>query len=201
MANAAEVLRLRVDLQHIEPPIWRLIEVPSTYTFWDLHVALQDAMGWLDCHLHAFRVRDPESGEIEEIGIPTGDAFAGEPQPLAGWEMDVREYLTEPGATAWYEYDFGDGWEHKVVLEEIAQRAKGVRYPRCLEGARACPPEDCGGPPGYEDVVAILADPAHEEYEETREWLGGDYDPEAFDPRAVRFSNPKQRWKKAFQEP
>ena len=188
----------KVSLKGIEPPIWRLIEVPANYSFWDLHVAVQDAMGWLDYHLHAFRILNSATGEVEEIGIPGDEPLDDEHDCLPGWEVPVAEYFRHPGDRAEYEYDFGDGWKHEVVLEAIADRAPKTKYPRCLGGARACPPEDCGGTRGYEQMLSIIQDPSDEEYESTVDWLGGHYDPDTFDPNAVRFDSPKKRWKIAF---
>jgi hypothetical protein len=103
-----------------------------------------------------------------------------------------------------YEYDFGDGWEHEVLLEGILLKEKDVNYPWCMAGERACPPEDCGGVPGYDQLLETLADPAHEEYQQTIEWLKGHlknyhpYHPDAFEPGKVHFDKPKKRWKMAF---
>jgi hypothetical protein len=191
-------LQFKVQLRDIRPAIWRRIEVPAGYTFWDLHVAIQDAMGWLDYHLHIFRLRDPLTKEESQIGIPDPDPFVDEPDVLPGWEIPVIQYLKEAHDRAAYEYDFGDGWEHDLVLEAIGARQTNTKYPRCLAGARACPPEDCGGPGGYAELLKTIAKPTHPEYESMITWLGGPFDPEAFDPRGVKFDNPKRRWRVAF---
>src|SRR6266508_4336958 len=128
-------------------------------------VNAQDSMGWLDYHLHLFRVSRPGTGDTVQIGVPDDDAFEGDEPTLPGWEVPIARYLTGPGAVARYEYDFGDGWQHDVTLEAIVPRRTGIRYPRCLAGGRACPPEDCGGPAGYENLLAVIGDPSHEEYE------------------------------------
>lgn len=141
-------LQFKVTLAEVEPPVWRRIEVPASYTLWDLHVAIQAAMGWLDYHLHMFRLRSPVTGETDEIGIPDEDAFEGDPVCLAGWEVPVAAYFDAVGTRASYEYDFGDGWVHEVELEAVGRRQSKTKHPRCLGGRRACPPEDCGGPPG-----------------------------------------------------
>lgn len=191
--------QLKVTLKGIEPEVWRRIVVPASYSFWDLHVAIQDSMGWLDYHLHAFRLRNSESGEVEQIGIPDDDAFEDAEPFLAGWEVPIADYFREPGARAEYEYDFGDGWEHEVVLEEITVRVPKAKYPICSDGAGACPPEDCGGVPGYEEMLRVLRDPTHEEHETTVQWVGGRYDPAVFDPKKVRFDSPRKRWRIAFE--
>ena len=190
--------QFRVTLKGIEPEVWRRIVVPAKYSFWDLHVAIQDAMGWLDYHLHAFRIHNRDTGEADQIGIP-GDSFQDDDPFLPGWAIPIVQYFREPGDRADYEYDFGDGWEHEVVLEETAARSLRKRYPVCLTGARACPPEDCGGVHGYEEMLAVLRDPSHEEHESMVQWVGGKYDPAAFSPAKVRFDNPKKRWQNAFE--
>jgi len=199
MPSKKQLLRFRIELEEIEPSIWREIVVPSSYSFWDLHVAVQDAMGWLDYHLHVFRIRDLRTGGVAEVGIPLTDDFGHQPV-LAGWEVPVLSYLSEPGNSAEYEYDFGDGWSHQVLLQEITDREKGGKYPRCVGGERACPPEDCGGPWGYQTLLEILNDPAHEQYEQMCEWVGDQFDPEQFDPGRVKFDNPKKRWRIAFED-
>ena len=202
-APAAEprVYQFNVALLEITPPIWRTIQVPETYTFWDLHVAIQDAMGWLDYHLHLFHVNQPDTGEVVKIGIPDDDAFEGDEPHLPGWEIPVATYFHRPGIVVRYEYDFGDGWEHEVTLEAIVPRENGQTYPRCLGGARRCPPEDCGGVGGYEELLVVMGDPTHEEYEERLQWLGGRYEPEKFDPKKVTFDDPAKRWRLAFGPP
>jgi hypothetical protein len=105
-----------------------------------------------------------------------------------------------------YEYDFGDGWSHEILLEAILLKEKGITYPQCVAGERACPPEDCGGISGYYHLLEILRDPNHVEHEENIDWLKGHaknycpYDPEEFDCKGVRFDNPKKRWKIAFSQ-
>lgn len=202
MANLnALVFQLKVSLLGIEPPVWRRIQVPAKYSFWDLHVAIQDSMGWLDYHLHAFRIRRKHKSRPSEIGIP--DDFSDNVEP--GWEVSLTDIFFEPGQIAAYEYDFGDGWEHEVLLEGILLKDKALAYPRCIDGARACPPEDCGGIPGYEELLEILGNPKHSEFQGMNNWLKGHaknyypYDPDRFDPTEVRFDNPKKRWKEAFR--
>ena len=131
------IFQFKITLEGIEPVIWRRIQVPAKYSFWDLHVAIQDAMGWLDCHLHAFRFKRPHGRKIIEIGIPMDDMDDLDIRP--GWEERVADHLWEPGKSMEYEYDFGDSWCHGILLEGILMKEKGVEYPRCLDGQRACP--------------------------------------------------------------
>ena len=190
----------KVSLLEIKPEIWREIEVPATYSFWDLHVSIQDAMGWLDCHLHAFRILDPKTEKVKEIGIPSDERFQDDPEILPGWEEAIADYFINPGDQTSYEYDFGDCWKHEIKLIRIADRIKGSKYPKCLNGERACPPEDCGGAWGYEELLETISNPEHEEYENMMEWLDGNFDPESFDSNSIKFDNPKKRWEFAFCE-
>jgi hypothetical protein len=191
------VYQFKITLKAIEPLIWRRIQVPSKYTFWDLHVAIQDAMGWLDYHLHEFRIKKPSSRKVLKIGIPSEEVY--DDNVLAGWELNIADFFQEPGEIAEYEYDFGDSWKHEIFLEEILLGDNNVRYPICIGGQRSCPPEDCGGTWGYQDLLEIIKTPAHEEYRSMKEWLGGEFDPEAFEPGKVRFDNPKKRLQMYFQ--
>ena len=192
------VMLFKITLRGSSPLIWRRIAVPETYTFWDLHVAIQDAMGWLDCHLHAYYMIHPDTGERCEIGIPFDDGAEGL-VVVPGWEVLVSEWFSEEQPATIYLYDFGDSWEQVVELEGISPRENRQKYPLCLEGEGACPPEDCGGIWGYQDLLAILSDPDHEDHEEMLEWLGEPIDPNAFDKNDVIFSDPRKRWNMTFE--
>jgi len=162
------VYQFKVSLTEIEPLIWRRIQVPAKYSFWDLHVAIQDAMGWLDYHLHAFRIRQKHKRKSIEIGIP-GDEWDDD-SVVPGWEIAIIDYFTEPGQLIEYEYDFGDGWKHQVLLIEILQDPTHEEY---------------------EENVAWLKGHAKNYYP---------YDPDKFSPEKVRFENPKRRWEIAFSQ-
>ena len=185
-----EVFQFKISLRGGKPPIWRRIQVPNTYTFWDLHVAIQDAMGWGDCHLHEFEMVRPSSGLEVNIGIPDEDF---DREVLPEWKHKIADLFSMENRSANYEYDFGDNWEHKIELEKILPKEKNVDYPRCIKGKRACPPEDCGGIWGYEDFLDIITDPDHEDYQEMLEWVGGEFDPEHFDLKEVGFTDPDVR--------
>lgn len=176
-----KVYQFRIILNDTDPPVWRLIRVPETYTFWEFHVAIQDVMGWDDCHLHEFRLVSPKTGTEGCIGIP-----GEENDLLPGWEQKIAEWFSMQNSRACYLYDFGDSWEHTVVLEKILPREKEVNYPVCVDGSRACPPENCGGIPGYEEICQG----SHEFQENYR-----GYHPERFDPKEVCFDDPKGRLK------
>jgi len=190
-----------IVLSGTNPLVWRRIQVPWRYSFWDLHVAIQDAMGWLDYHLHEFRLLDAKEQNVVSIGIPTDDDQPDRPV-LAGWDVSVTKFFDRRGWHAppvTYAYDFGDDWQHVLAYEGFEEAEAGRKYPRCVAGEGRCPPEDCGGVSGYSNLLEILVDPEHEEYESTLEWVGGQFDPAEFDPAAVKFDDPKKRWKKAFE--
>ena len=193
-----KIYQFKISLKDIQPVIWRRILVPAKYTFWDLHVAIQNSMGWLDYHLHVFRIRQKFSNIEIEIGIPNEDLFKDEQEILPGWHIPITDYFDDLGVISLYEYDFGDSWIHEVLLEGMLIREKGQKYPKCIAGARACPPEDCGGIDGYQELLEIISDPKNDEYDEMITWLGGKYNPEEFNPNKVKFDNPQTRWHKAF---
>ena len=184
----ALVLRFRVELLETEPLVWREIEVPGDYTFWDLHVAIQDAMGWSDYHLHRFVVPHSRTNKELVFGIHNLGQDCDDPP---GWATQVASVMTTNNDTATYEYDFGDDWRHKLVLLDAFKRDFALKYPRCNGGARACPPEDCGGVTGYTDIVEGLTSGTLDE--DTRTWLPEGYDPDRFDPSTARFSDPHRR--------
>lgn len=173
------IYQTKVTLRHIRPPIWRRIQVRSNVTLQKFHRILQDVMGWYDSHLHQFTIdgvyyaeRDPER---DSFGPPQrSDRTARLGDVISGLKM---EFI--------YEYDFGDGWEHEILVEKILPPEDGVRYPVCIAGARACPPEDCGGPWGYAGLLEAIRNPNHKEHKELLEWLGRRFDPEAFDLEGI----------------
>ena len=169
------IYQLKVTLKWSKPPIWRRLQVRGNTKLNTLHAVLQIAMGWCDGHLHVF-----ESGGTH-YGEPDPD-FPGSMRDESNIRLDR---IAQEGGTFRYEYDFGDGWEHEIRIEKILDPEPGIRYPRCLAGKRACPPEDCGGVPGYEHLLQVLADPKDEEHQDILEWLGEGFDSEAFDLDAV----------------
>jgi len=193
-----QVYQFKITLKGTKPPIWRRIQVPETYTFWDLHVAIQDAMGWDDYHLHEFTITSPKTGRKVKIGIPADDDIDYGWEVLAGWNQKIADYFSSDNSKSEYIYDFGHGWEHSVTLEKILPREVGMIYPRCIDGKRACPPEDCGGVDGYELYLEAIQDPANELHEEVLDWVGGEFDPDDFIPSEVKFDDPAKRFKIAF---
>ena len=170
------VYRFRLELLGVAPTIWRTLEVPSTFSFFYLHRVIQLALGWEDYHLHLFKV------EKMKIGDPNPE---WDLQCLDERDLLLGEFPLQLGDEIRYEYDFGDGWDHLLVLEAMLLAEKDVTYPRCTGGARACPLEDCGGPWGYSEMLKALADPTDPDYEHWSSWAGEDFDPEDFDFMAI----------------
>ena len=207
MPPKKEIYQFKITIQDIKPPIWRRIQVPSTYTFWDLHVAIQDAMGWQDHHLHEFHIKDQDGMKLF-VGIPSEDddfmdQFVQFHKVLPGWKHKVSTLISITNPTFLYVYDFGDDWYHTIKLEKVLPVEEGVSYPRCIGGKRSSPPEDCGGPPGYANLLEVLADHKHTEYMSTREWVdsmkGESFDPEKFKPSEVMYDEPQERFKRSFK--
>ncbi len=169
------VYRLKITLLDTDPPIWRRIEVPGSMRLSKLHRCIQAAMGWQDYHLHEFRIGD------RVYGFPDEEYY--DPKHVTHPDHTVALEKVAPMAPAAfvYEYDFGDSWQHLILVEEITYTQERVRHAVCLAGERACPPEDCGGTGGYEDFLEAIADPYHEEHEAMLTWVGGSYDPSLFD--------------------
>jgi hypothetical protein len=183
------VHQLKVALRRAQPPVWRRIVTRSEVTLADLAPVLEAAMGWESYHLHLFEAdgvrytmsdSDSEDDELDERQFRLGDVL-----PDVGKEMR-------------FDYDFGDGWQHDVLVEAVFPLEPGVAYPVCLAGSRACPPEDCGGPWGYAELVEALADPSHPDHNDLKEWALPDFDPARFDleatNEAMKSPPPQQDW-------
>ncbi|MFZ1643540.1 MAG: plasmid pRiA4b ORF-3 family protein [Candidatus Contendobacter sp.] len=176
MKKPSPIYQLKVTLADSKPPIWRRILIASDVDLGLFHNILQDVMGWTDSHLHQFRVggvmySTPDDEFADELGMETRDES----------KYKLSQVLKKEKASLTYEYDFGDSWEHKIILEKILPHDDSIETPSCIKGKRACPPEDCGGVWGYENLIAIIQDPKHPEYQEMHEWLEEDFDPEHFD--------------------
>ena len=170
-----QVVQLKVTLQEVEPAVWRRIQVRRQVRLDRLHLIIQAAMGWTNSHLHEFLIKGQRYKDLEQM-----DEDIDEPDMNDEQEYRVAKVVDE-GDVFEYEYDFGDCWEHEILVEKVMEPEAGAKYPGCLAGERACPPEDCGGPGGYEELLMVLADPGHEEYEHYRGWAGEDFDPDRFD--------------------
>jgi hypothetical protein len=169
--------RLRITIREVKPPVGRLIVVRGDITLTGFHRVIQAVMGWADYHLYLFRF-----GE-REYGLPD-DEFPSETRYERGRKL--REFLLEERQSFVYEYDFGDDWKHDVLLEKI-HPGPDVPYAECLDGARSCPPEDVGGPWGYEKFLKAFRDPSHSDHEQMARWAGRSFDPERFDLPSINF--------------
>jgi hypothetical protein len=175
-AKNETIYQLKVTLKHIRPPIWRRFLVSSDITFYKLHLILQEVMGWANYHLYQFDVGGTTFTDAETVAELGGrDATKDK----------LNRFVQREGDKFLYEYDFGDDWQHEIVLEKVLTAEEGIHYPTALKGKRACPPEDVGGPWGYAMFLEAIQNPAHDEYEAMLEWIGGEFDTEAFDLNAV----------------
>ena len=172
MSTSKTIYQLKVTLNDSKPPIWRRVLVEDTTTLSKLHTILQTVMGWTDSHLHQFIINE------EFYGNPEDDEF-GDMETRNETRYHLNQFVERRGFKFIYEYDFGDSWEHTILVEAILPAEKDAYYPRCIEGKRACPPEDVGGVWGYEDFLKVIADPKDPEYDEMMEWIGN-FDPERF---------------------
>jgi hypothetical protein len=171
----APIYQLKVTLKGTKPPIWRRVQVTGDTKLSRLHEILQAAMGWENYHLHEFRMgREGRIGIRDPEWDAPGEVMDERRVALSSVAPEARDKFT-------YAYDFGDDWEHTVLVEKILAPAPNTVVPSCIAGKRACPPEDCGGVWGYAELLNILADPEDPEREERLEWLGGEWDAEAFD--------------------
>ena len=165
------VFRLRIQLRDVKPVVWRMVLVPGSIRMAKFSAILLAAMGWNNSHLHAFLIGDerigmcfddyPE-GEIDEKGVTVLQALREE-----------RNFV--------FEYDFGDSWEHDVVIEDLTWSSFGLKFGVCLDGENACPPDNVGGAWGYTEFLKAVADPEHEEHDRMIEWAAGPFDPTKFD--------------------
>lgn len=159
-----EIATLRIELKDSDPPIWRVVEVPTSITLKVLHDIVQAAMGWLDYHLWELVI------DGQSYGLPMDDDWGTAPRKIAA-RTRLRDVLA-PGTTKIdYTYDFGDNWEHSLIVSDVRSGDPGTAYPRFIEGERGCPPEDCGGIAGFYEMLEVRADPQHPDHAEITEWL------------------------------
>jgi hypothetical protein len=201
-APPTQVHELKITLRRSKPPIWRRVAVPSDIKLSDLHIVIQIVMGWSNSHLHQFVVRNnapkPTFEDLRSLDIRARIKRMAMSRDLC-WSdprMGLEDAEDETKATLCdlapavkskfiYEYDFGDGWEHKIETVKIGRPAEDMEYPVCLKGKLACPPEDCGGIWGYYNMLEVLKNPAHEDYEDIAGWIGGSFDPERFNLEGI----------------
>ncbi|MCX6876222.1 MAG: plasmid pRiA4b ORF-3 family protein [Verrucomicrobia bacterium] len=186
-ASGPPVFQIKITLKGSKPPIWRRLLLPGDIPLDCLHHVIQAAMGWYCCHLHQFMTgtgpttryfgeQTPDFSDFNDLEIEDEREFS-----LAGLAPAARKKLR-------YEYDYGDGWLHEILVEKLLPPDPAMRHPVCTAGENACPPEDCGGIYGYYDLLAAVKDPKHPEHKERLEWLGGSFDPERFELDAVNMT-------------
>ena len=167
-----EVYQIKVTLKGSKPPIWRRMQVASDTTLVQLHRIVQRVMGWAGSHLYQFVIGNVAYGD---------PGMLGELDAKDGRTVTLETIVRREKDKFLYEYDFGDSWEHELLVETRLPLEEGKRYPICLAGKRACPPEDCGGIWGYASFLEAIRDPEHPEHDEMLEWVGSEFDPDAFD--------------------
>jgi hypothetical protein len=170
IASFTEIATLRIELKDSDPPIWRMVEVPTSITLKVLHDIVQVTMGWMDYHLWELVIVG------QSYGLPMDEDWGTAPRKVAS-RTRLRDVLLPGTTTIEYTYDFGDNWEHLLIVSDVRPGDPGTAYPRFIGGERDCPPEDCGGLPGFYEMLVARADPTHPEHAEISEWLDG-YDPD-----------------------
>ncbi len=170
------VYQLKISLKGSKPPIWRRVMVLDNTCLDELHHVIQLSMGWTNSHLHMFE----HEGILYEQASEEDNFGFSEAEPEA--ETEIRDLLCSEKDKLNYTYDFGDNWEHTILLEKILPIHANATYPHCIKGRRACPPEDCGGIGGYNDLLDILNNPSHAQHDELTDWVGAPIDPAAFNP-------------------
>ena len=164
--RAADLVEMKITLEEVKPAVTRKLIISTRHSLDELHDIIQTAMGWQDCHMHAFQI----PGTRESFG---NTSMSGGGEDMEDEEdISIRELLDRGVTKLRYTYDFGDDWHHTITFGKAADATPGKTYPLCTAGQGACPPEDYGGPWGYAEKLSVLADPTHEDYEETREWMG-----------------------------
>jgi len=170
-SKTKSVYQLKITLKDFRPPIWRRVQVKSDITLGKLHKIIQASMGWTNSHLHGFSIGGVEYGQpVPELNLEIKNEQ----------RVKLSKFVTEEKRKFFYTYDMGDSWEHEILVEKVLPHDPLVRYPVCITGKRACPPEDCGGVWGYADFLEAIQQPDHPEHESMLEWVGGAFDPDAF---------------------
>ncbi len=178
MSKPERACQVKVTLQGVKPGIWRRCVISETCDLHTLHGIIQDAMGWLDSHLYEFEVAGQRFCDPERE-----DDFEAQEGVLSSHSATLSQFSLKPGTRFGYTYDFGDDWEHEILVEKLRPRKEGEFLPICVAGERNCPPEDCGGPHRYAEFLEAYLNPSHPDHHDMVEWAGPDFHPEAFDLR------------------
>ena len=174
--TSGSIYQLKITLRDSSPPIWRRVLVPGEFNLYKLHWIVQLSMGWTNSHLHQFIING------QYYGIPHPDDWV---EMIDERRVTLSRIAPREKSKFEYEYDFGDSWAHEILVEKILPPEAGTAYPCCVKGKGACPPEDVGGVWGYAEFLEAISDPKHPQHEDLREWVGGDFDPTAFDLEEV----------------
>ncbi|WP_294531897.1 plasmid pRiA4b ORF-3 family protein [uncultured Rhodoblastus sp.] len=175
-----QIATVRIELEGSDPLIWRQVEVPTSVTLRTLHDIIQGTMGWFDYHLWEFTIAE------HRYGLPMDEDWGTEPRADAS-KVRLRDLLRQPVTTGKYIYDFGDDWEHRLTFTGVRTGDASLSYPRYIGGAQNCPPEDCGGIPGFYETLDAATDPEHENHDEAKQWLE-DYDPNEIDELPIKYA-------------
>ena len=191
----APLYQLKVVLLGCEPAVWRRLQVPGDAKLDWLHAVLQVGIGWTNSHLHQFKVGEACYSDTRHHAAE----FEDDPEIMEERAFALRQIAPLEGDVFRYEYDFGDSWEHEITVEKILPSPTASSFALCLDGARSCPPEDCGGIPGYEDLLKILKNRKHPEHKRMKEWLGRPFDAAAFDREKTNLWLRKLKWPRATE--
>jgi hypothetical protein len=178
-----KVVQLKISLKNSTPPIWRRVLVKSSISFYELHYTIQIAMGWGNYHLYEFKIGNYRIGITDE---DYDDPESATSNIIVAKEITLDEVISQGDFKKFsYEYDFGDGWMHSIIVEKTMPLDQDKYYPVCIKGKLNCPPEDCGGIYGYYNLLEIISNKKHPEYRDMAEWMGGRFDPTEFEVEDV----------------
>ena len=177
-----DIIQLKITLADTYPPIWRRVQVDRGASFFEFHHILQIVMGWKNSHLYEFKFNNCRITEITD-GLELEDF--GDNTFIDSFFISLGGILVKEGQQLEYEYDFGDGWNHEIIVEKFLPEVPKMKYPTCIGGELSCPPEDCGGTHGFKQLLEIVANKKHPEHKEMMIWVGKKYDPKYFDKDAV----------------
>ena len=172
------IIQLKITIENSKPAIWRRVRVEKQTTFFELHHIIQIVFGWQNYHAYEFFIDNHKLGAPDDYmkNVPSTDEGV-----IDARDITLDSLIVQPRETFRYEYDFGDSWMHRIVVERFLPKEELAQYPYCMSGKYSSPPEDCGGMPGYYDLLRILKDKKHRDHKEMVKWAGRNFNPEHFD--------------------
>ncbi|HEY6192327.1 MAG TPA: plasmid pRiA4b ORF-3 family protein [Bacteroidota bacterium] len=188
--RGADIYQLKIAIEDCSPPIWRRLQVPGYVTFAQLHRIIQSAFMWSDAHLHEFRIHD------RIFSAPSADYIHS---VIDERTVILAKEIQKEKLRFTYTYDFGDSWDHGITVEKIFAPRPGCHYPTCVAGKRRTPPEDCGGPGGYHNLLGVLANPHHPDFHELNEWVGPYFRPDEVDLEYVNSELKRMKFRKRIK--